>query len=70
MEKVLNKIADIIDDMSIGVLVGMSEHDFLYGYVRALVDTGQLTQEDASMLMKFFDRLIKDKVFLMRIDYE
>lgn len=66
MEKVLNKIADIIDDMSIGVLVGMSEHDFLYGYVRALVDTGQLTQKDATMLMTFFDRLIKDKVFLMR----
>ena len=52
MEKGLNKIADIIDDMSIGVLVGISERDFLYGYVRALVDSEMVDLENPPVLDK------------------
>lgn len=66
MEKVLNKIADIIDDMSIGVLDNMNDKDFLRGYIRALVDVGELKQTDATMLYRFYDRLISDKVFIAK----
>ena len=68
MEKVLNKIADIIDDMSIGVLYNTDDRDFLRGYIRALVDVGELKQTDATMLYRFYDRLIKDKVFVCKED--
>ena len=67
MEKVLNKIVDIINDMCDGVAWNESENNmFLYGYIRALVDTGQITQHEATMLNTFFHRLIDNKVFVWR----
>lgn len=67
MEKVLNKIVDIVNDMCDGVLWDdFDGSGFLYGYIRALVDTGQLTDYEATMLKVFFDRLVHNKVFLWK----
>lgn len=69
MEKVLNKILDIVCDMCDGVALNNDENDmFLYGYIRALVDTGQITQKDATMLKTFFNRLVDGKVFVWKED--
>ena len=70
MEKVLNKIVDIVNDMCDGVLCDEFDSDmFLYGYIRALVDSGQLTQNEATMLKVFFNRLVYNKVFLWKDDH-
>lgn len=67
MEKVLNKIVDIVSDICDGILLDeFNYEDFLYGYIRALVDTGQITQGDAIMLKTFFHRLVDDKIFLWK----
>lgn len=67
MEKVLNKIVDIVSDICDGILLDeFNYEDFLYGYIRALVDTGQITQSEATMLKAFFHRLVDDKIFLWK----
>ena len=69
MEKVLNKIVDIISDICDGILLDeFNYEDFLYGYIRALVDTEQITQSEATMLKTFFHRLVDDKIFLWKED--
>ena len=69
MEKVLNKIVDIVSDICDGILLDeFNYEDFLYGYIRALVDTEQITQSEATMLKTFFHRLVDDKIFLWKED--
>ena len=69
MEKVLNKIVDIVSDICDGILLDeFNYEDFLYGYIRALVDAEQITQSEATMLKTFFHRLVDDKIFLWKED--
>lgn len=65
MEKVLNKIADIIDDMSRGIFLN-DERDFLRGYIFALIELGEIDNNEALMLLKFYDRLVDDKNFIVK----
>lgn len=65
INKALNKIADIIDDMSIGaVCLDESCRDFLRGYLFALKENEEITRYEFLMLMKFYDRLVADKKFI------
>lgn len=65
MYKALNKIADIIDDISIGVAcLDESCRDFLRGYLFALKESDEITQREYLYLIKFYDRLIDHKKFI------
>ena len=65
MEKALRKIADIISDMSWGIV---DDNDdamaFLKGYLVALVENGEITRDELVMLMKFYKNLVADKKFI------
>ena len=62
MEKALNKIADIISDMSWGVVDGNDEAmAFLRGYLIALMENKEITRDEYIALLRFFNNLIKDK---------
>ena len=62
MERALNKIADIISNMSWGVI---DDNDdamaFLRGYLIALMENKEITRDEYIILLKFFNNLIKDK---------
>lgn len=65
MNKALNKIADIIDDMSMGMLSeDVTCRNFLRGYLTALKEGDEITQRDYMYIMKFYDRLIDHKKFI------
>lgn len=65
MNKALNKIADIIDDVSIGaVCLDESCRDFLRGYLTALKESNEITDRDYMYIMKFYDRLTDHKKFI------
>lgn len=62
MEKALNKIADIISNMSWGIV---DDNDdamaFLRGYLIALMENKEITRDEYIILLRFFNNLIKDK---------
>ena len=64
MEKALNKIANIISDMSLGV--NDDAMSFLRGYLIALMDNKEITRDEYIMLLGFFNNLIKDKKFIAK----
>ena len=64
MEKALNKILDIVSDMSMGVSFADDSRDFLRGYLFALKENEEITRKEYIMLMKFYDRLVADKRFV------
>ena len=64
MEKALNKILDIVSDMSMGLTFGEDSRDFLRGYLFALKENEEITMKEYVMLMKFYDRLVADKKFI------
>ena len=66
INKVLNKIADIFDDMSLGIMGDIDGVDFLRGYLTALKESSEITNSDRIYLMKFYKRLIEDKIVLRR----
>ena len=62
MEKALRKIADIISDMSWGVIDGNDEAmAFFRGYLIALMENKEITRDEYIALLRFFNNLIKDK---------
>ena len=62
MERALNKIADIISDMSWGVIDGNDEAmAFLRGYLIALMENKEITRDEYIALLRFFNNLIKNK---------
>lgn len=65
MEKALNKILDIISDMSWGI-VDDNDMAFLRGYLFALNENGEITTSERLMLISFFDRLVADKEFIAK----
>lgn len=64
MEKALNKILDIVSDMSMGVSFVDDSRDFLRGYLFALKENEEITRYEFLMLMKFYDKLVADKRFV------
>ena len=63
MERALNKILDIISDMSCGN-IDDDAIEFLRGYLVALMDNKEITRDEFLMLMRFYCNLIRDKVFI------
>ena len=67
MERALNKIADIISDMSWGIVDDNDDAmSFLRGYLIALMDNKEITRDEYIMLLRFFNNLIKDKKFIAK----
>ena len=60
MEKALNKIAEIISDMSLGI-IDDDMAGFFRGYLFALKENGEITAGERLMLISFQDRLVADK---------
>ena len=62
MERALNKIANIVSNMSWGVV---DDNDdamaFLRGYLIALMENKEITRDEYIILLRFFNNLIKDK---------
>ena len=61
MERALNKIADIISDMSWRIDSNDDAMAFLRGYLIALMENKEITRDEYIILLKFFNNLIKDK---------
>ena len=61
MERALNKIADIISDVSWGVMDDDTAGKFLRGYLFALSENKEITTSERLMLISFYDRLVADK---------
>ena len=66
MEKALNKIANIISDMSWRIDSNDEAMSFLRGYLIALMDNKEITRDEYIMLLRFFNNLIKDKKFIAK----
>ncbi len=64
MENALNKILDIVNDMSLGLSFAVDNREFLRGYLFALKENKEITRYEFLMLMKFYDRLVADKRFI------
>ena len=65
MERALNKIAEIISDMSQGI-IDDDMVDFYRGYLVALQENREITTGECLMLMSFYDRLVADKDFIAK----
>lgn len=64
MERALNKILDIVSDISLGLSYADDSRDFLRGYLFALQENKEITRYEFLMLMKFYDKLVADKKFV------
>ena len=65
MEKALNKILEIISDMSQGI-IGDDMADFYRGYLVALQENREITTGERLMLISFYNRLVADKEFIAK----
>ena len=63
MERALNKILEIIFDMSQGI-IDDDIAGFYRGYLFALNENGEITGSERLMLISFYDRLVADKKFI------
>lgn len=64
MEKALNKILDIVNDISMGLAFADDSRDFLRGYLFALKENEEITRKEYVMFIKFYDRLVENKRFV------
>ena len=65
MERALNKILEIIFDMSQGI-IDDDMADFYRGYLVALQENREITTGECLMLISFYDRLVADKEFIAK----
>ena len=65
MERALNKIAEIIFDMSQGI-VDDDIAGFFRGYLFALNENGEITASERFMLISFYDKLVANKKFIAK----
>ena len=63
MERALNKILEIIFDMSQGI-IDDDIAGFFRGYLFALTENREITGSERLMLISFFDRLVANKKFI------
>ena len=66
MERALNKIADIISDVSWGVIDDDTAGKFIRGYLFALSENKEITTGERLMLISFYNRLVADKEFIAK----
>ena len=64
MERALNKILEIIFDMSQGVVDDNDMAGFFRGYLFALNENGEITASERFMLISFYDKLVANKKFV------
>ena len=65
MEKALRKIADIISDMSWGIVDDNDDvMSFLRGYLIALMENKEITTSERLMLISFMTGLLQTKKLL------
>lgn len=65
MERALNKILEIIFDMSQGI-IDDDIAGFFRGYLFALNENGEITASERVMLISFFDKLVANKKFIAK----
>lgn len=65
MERALNKILEIIFDMSQGI-IDDDIASFYRGYLVALQENREITTGERLMLMSFYDRLVANKKFVAK----
>ena len=65
MERALNKILEIISDMSLRI-VDDDAMTFLRGYLIALMENKEITRDEYITLLRFFNNLIKDKKIIAK----
>ena len=63
MERALNKILDIISDMSMGI-IDDNIADFYRGYLVALQENREITTGERLMLISFYNKLVANKKFI------
>ncbi len=63
MERALNKILNIIFDMSQGI-IDDDIAGFYRGYLFALNENGEITASERLMLISFFNKLVANKKFI------
>ena len=66
MERALNKIADIISDVSWGVIDDDTAGKFIRGYLFALNENREITTGERLMLISFYNKLVADKEFIAK----
>lgn len=66
MERALNKILEMISDVSWGVIDDDTAGKFIRGYLFALNENREITASERFMLISFFDRLVADKEFIAK----
>ena len=64
MNRALNKILEIISDMSQGIVDDNDMAGFFRGYLCALNENGEITASERLMLISFYDSLVADKKFI------
>ena len=65
MERALNKILEIMFDMSQGI-IDDDIAGFFRGYLFALNENGEITASERLMLISFYDRLVANKMFIAK----
>ena len=65
MERALNKILEIMFDMSQGI-IDDDIAGFFRGYLFALNENGEITTSERLMLISFYNRLVADKEFIAK----
>ena len=66
MEKALNKILEMISDVSWGVIDDDTAGKFIRGYLFALSENKEITTSERLMLISFYDRLVANKMFIAK----
>ena len=66
MERALNKILEIISDMSWGVIDDDTAGKFIRGYLFALNENREITTGERLMLISFYNKLVADKEFIAK----
>ena len=64
MERALNKILEMISDVSWGVMDDDTAGKFLRGYLFALSENKEITTGERLMLISFYNRFVADKDFI------
>ena len=64
MERALNKILEMISDVSQGIIDDDTAGKFLRGYLVALQENREITTGERLMLISFYNRLVADKEFI------
>ena len=66
MERALNKILEIISDMSQGIVDDNNIADFYRGYLVALQENREITTGERLMLISFYNKLVANKKFIAK----